>query len=143
MRLTTREESQLLLQNADRQLGQHNGANDECNDDMTEDALPTRPSTKLEYPTTAQPGSVAPNSSSCSSSRKLLLRLFQAAATVFALLSLGNMLYKTCVLALAASAVEAGLVERQAASSPAGVPDYLVTYPDLMPGMLDPSARGM
>jgi hypothetical protein len=45
------------------------------------------------------------------------------------------MLYRSAVFAFAAAAVDAVVVERQAASSPSGVSDYFVTVPELFPGM--------
>jgi hypothetical protein len=59
----------------------------------------------------------------------------RVALTVAAGASFCIMLYRSAVVALAAVAVDAVVVERQATSSPSGVPDYFVTVPELYPGM--------
>jgi hypothetical protein len=61
--------------------------------------------------------------------------LLRVALTVTAGASFCIMLYRSAVLAFAAVAVDAVVIERQAASSPSGVPDYFVTVPELFPGM--------
>jgi hypothetical protein len=87
---------------------------------------------------------LSPLSAHVPSSRRSLYQipsLARVALSVITGASICAMLYRSAVWTFAAVAVDAVVIESQAASSPSSVPDYFVTVPELFPGMRRENCR--